>query len=156
MRASGHATASRTGIALALTSGIAYAGYTVIAKRLLRDGGTPVHVMGAAFAVGSVLLLPVLLAGNLTWLHTARGAEMAVYLAIVPTVLAYLLFARGLTRLSASETTTIVLAEPVTATALGVTVLHESLGVIGILGIALVIAGIATLALPSMSRQAYA
>jgi DME family drug/metabolite transporter len=81
---------------------------------------------------------------------------MAVYLAIVPTVLAYLLFARGLTKLSASETTTIVLAEPVTATALGVTVLHESLGVIGILGIALVIAGIATLALPSMSRQAYA
>ena len=38
-------------------------------------------------------------------------------------VLAYLLFARGLRRLTASETTTIVLVEPVTATILGVAVL---------------------------------
>src|SRR5207237_3643526 len=57
----GHAAASGLGIGLALVSGISYAGYTVIAKRLLRDGGSPVQVMGAAFGLGSVFLLPVLL-----------------------------------------------------------------------------------------------
>ena len=142
------ARASTTGIALALASGGAYAGYTVIAKRLLRDGATPVGVMGAAFGVAAVMLLPVLLAGDTAWLHRSRGIALAAYLAVGPTVLAYILFAHGLRRLSASETTTIVLAEPVTAAVLAVLVLHEHLGFGAVVGIALVLTGIGVLALP--------
>jgi DME family drug/metabolite transporter len=153
---SGHPPPSATGIALALASGIAYATYTVIAKRLLRAGGGPVHVMGAAFGVGSILLLPVLLVGGIAWLHTSRGIELAAYLAAGPTVLAYLLFARGLRRLTASETTTIVLAEPVTASILAVAVLHQPLGTMAIAGVALVIAGIGILALPNSPKRANA
>jgi DME family drug/metabolite transporter len=148
----GRAATSTTGILLALASGTAYATYTVIAKRLLHTGAGPVRVMGAAFGVGSLLLLPVLIVGNTQWLHTTRGIELAAYLAVGPTILAYLLFARGLRRLTASETTTIVLAEPVTATILGVTVLHQPLGATGIVGVVLVIAGIGVLALPSLER----
>jgi DME family drug/metabolite transporter len=144
---SGHAAASTEGVALALTSGAAYASYTVIAKRLLRSGGSPVRVMGAAFGVGSLLLLPVLFLGDTRWLHSVRGVELAAYLAAVPTVLAYLLFARGLRRLTASETTTIVLAEPVTAAILGLAVLHEPLGALALAGVMLVVAGIGVLAL---------
>ena len=108
--------------------------------------------MGGAFGVGSLLLLPVLLIGNTQWLHSTRGIELAAYLAVGPTILAYLLFARGLRRLTASETTTIVLAEPVTATILGVAVLHQALGAMAIVGVILVIAGIAVLALPNLER----
>jgi drug/metabolite transporter, DME family len=151
---SGHAAASGAGVALALMSGVTYAAYTVIAKKLLREGGSPVHVMGAAFGLGSLFLLPVLLVESSTWLHTTRGVELAAYLAVGPTALAYVLFARGLSRLTAAETTTIVLAEPVTATILGVTVLHEGLGTIGAFGVVLVIAGIAALALPTARRHA--
>ena len=61
-------------------------------------------------------------------------------------MLAYVLFARGLRRLSAAETTTIVLAEPVTATLLAVAVLHQGLGVAGAAGIGLVLGGILVLA----------
>jgi drug/metabolite transporter, DME family len=142
----GTGRASTSGIGLALASGCAYAGYTVIAKRMLRSGGGPVQVMGAAFGVGSILLLPVLLVGDTRWLHTVHGVELAVYLAAVPTVLAYLLFARGLRGLTASETTTIVLAEPVTAAILGVAVLHERLGLTAVAGVMLVVAGIGVLA----------
>ena len=149
----GHAAASTSGILLALASGTAYAIYTVIAKRLLDGGAGPVRVMGAAFGVGSLLLLPVLLFGDTQWLHTTRGIELAAYLAVGPTILAYLLFARGLLRLTASETTTIVLAEPVTATILGVTVLHQPLGATAVVGVVLVIAGIGVLALPSLERM---
>ena len=144
----GQTGTSVPGLVLALASGAAYAAYTVIAKRLLRDGAAPVHVMGAAFGTAAVLLLPVLLVGNTGWLRSGRGIELAAYLAIGPTVIAYLLFARGLRRLSASETTTIVLAEPVTATVLGVLVVHEQLGAAAAGGIVLVIAGISVLALP--------
>jgi DME family drug/metabolite transporter len=149
---SGPAAASTSGIALALASGIAYAAYTVIAKRLLQGGSGPMRVMGAAFGVAALLLLPVLLIGNTQWLHTTRGIELAAYLAVGPTILAYLLFARGLRRLTASEATTIVLAEPVTATVLGVAVLHQPLGATAIVGVALVIAGIGVLAVPSLQR----
>jgi len=151
-----HAPASASGIVLALVSGMAYASYTVIAKRLLRAGGSPVQVMGAAFGVGSIILLPVLLLGDLRWLDTTRGFELAAYLAVGPTVIAYLLFARGLRRLTASETTTIVLAEPVTAAILGTAVLHEPLGAIAVVGVLLVIAGVGVLALPTSTRRAEA
>lgn len=152
----GHAAAPAQGVALALASGAAYATYTVIAKRLLRTGGSPVQVMGAAFGVGSILLLPVLFAGDTRWLHSIRGVELAAYLAAVPTVLAYVLFARGLRRLTASETTTIVLAEPVTAAILGVFVLHEPLGAPAVAGVMLVLAGIGVLAVPGASSPAEA
>jgi DME family drug/metabolite transporter len=148
----GHAAASTSGILLALASGTAYATYTVIAKRLLQTGGGALRVMGAAFGAGSLLLLPVLVIGNTRWLHTTRGIELAAYLAVGPTILAYLLFAHGLRRLTASETTTIVLAEPVTAAILGVAVLHQPLGATAIAGVLLVIAGIGILALPSFER----
>ncbi|MGZ4357829.1 MAG: DMT family transporter [Gaiellaceae bacterium] len=152
----GHATASASGIVLAVASGLAYASYTVIARRLLRSGGGPVQVMGAAFGVGSLMLVPVLLIGDLHWLQTTRGIELAGYLAAGPTVLAYLLFARGLRRLTASETTTIVLAEPVTAAILGSTILHEPLGASAVAGVLLVIGGVAVLAVPTPARRAAA
>ena len=142
------ASLSAAGIALALVSGLGYATYTIVAKRLLRLGHTPVAVMGASFGLGAVLLLPVLLLGDTAWLHTPDGLALALYLGIVPTALAYSLFARGLRSLDASEVTTLVLAEPLTATVLGVVVLDERVGAGGLLGAVLILAGLAVLALP--------
>jgi DME family drug/metabolite transporter len=152
----GDATASASGIALALASGLAYTSYTVIAKRLLRTGGSPIQVMGSAFGIGSVMLVPVLLIGDLHWLQTTRGIALAGYLAAGPTVLAYLLFARGLQRLTAAETTTIVLAEPVAAAILGITVLHEPLGALAVVGVLLVVGGVGVLAVPAPARRVVA
>ena len=50
-----------------------------------------------------------------------------LFLGVVPTAVAYVLFARGLRGLQASEAATITLAEPVTAAALGVFVLGEAI-----------------------------
>ena len=50
--------------------------------------------------------------------------------------------------MSAAEATTVVLAEPVTATVLGVLILDERLGAPAALGAALVLAGLITLAIP--------
>jgi drug/metabolite transporter, DME family len=142
------ASLSAAGIVLALASGAGYATYTVVAKRLLRLGHTPVGVMGASFGTGAALLLPVLFLGDTAWLATTDGVALALYLGLVPTALAYVLFARGLVKLSASEVTTLVLAEPVTATLLGAIVLDERVGMAGGVGAALVLAGLALLALP--------
>lgn len=58
-----------------------------------------------------------------------------------------MLFARGLRRIGAGETATLTLAEPVTAMALGFLVLGERPGAAAVAGAALVLAGLAALAL---------
>jgi drug/metabolite transporter, DME family len=55
------------------------------------------------------------------------------------------LFARGLSRLSASETATLTLAEPLTAGALGAIVLAEPMTAASAVGAGLVLAGLLAL-----------
>ena len=138
---------SAPGVALALVSGAGYAGYAVAGKCMLDNGGTPEGVMAAVFSVGGVLLLPVLVFGPSGGLATPAGAALVLYLAAVPTAVAYILFARGLERIGASETATLTLAEPVTAALLGVVVLGERPGAAAAAGAALVLAGLGLLAL---------
>jgi DME family drug/metabolite transporter len=57
------------------------------------------------------------------------------------------LFARGLGRIGAGETATLTLAEPLTAAALGVVALGERPGLAAAAGAALVLGGLALLAL---------
>ncbi len=101
-----------TGIGLALVAGAGYATYTVIAKRLIRAGRAPVGVMGVAFGTAGLMLVPVLVGTGAGWLGTGSGIAVALYLGIFPTAVSYVLFARGLRHLPASEVATIVLAEP--------------------------------------------
>jgi len=146
------AAVSVPGVLAALGAGFSYATYTVASKSLLADGHSPEGVMAGAFGLGAVLLLPVLPLAGAGWLASADGLALALYLGAVPTAVAYLLFARGLRSLSAAETATLTLAEPLTAAALGVVVLSEQMQATGIAGAALVIAGLAAMALPGWRR----
>jgi DME family drug/metabolite transporter len=152
LAAGGDASLSATGLALALAAGSGYAIYTVVAKRVLRLGHQPIGVMAASFGTGGVLLLPVLALGERAWLAEPSGLALALYLGLLPTALAYVLFARGLRTVTAAEATTIVLAEPVTAAVLGALVLDERLGASAAVGAGLVLAGLLSLALPRPRR----
>jgi DME family drug/metabolite transporter len=143
---------SPPGVALAVLAGASYATYTLAAKRLLGDGHPPEQVMGAAFGLGALLLLPVLLAGDPGPLLSGGGIALALFLGIVPTALAYVLFARGLRRLSAAETSTLTLAEPLTAGLLGAALLGERLTPLSGLGAGLVLAGLLVLAVRTRSE----
>src|SRR3954447_26115710 len=145
---SGDATISLPGVGLALIAGASYATYTLAAKHMLTAGHRPETVMAGAFGGGAVLLLPVL-AFNHQILTTPSGIALALFLGIVPTALAYVAFARGLQHLPAAETATITLAEPLTATLLGVIVLGEHFNA---LGAALILLGLVVLAAPEVRR----
>ena len=147
------ANISLPGVGLALGAGASYAGYTLAAKRMLTTGHAPETVMAGAFGLGAVLLLPVLAVKG-SGLVAPEGAALILFLGIVPTALAYLLFARGLKRLSAAETATLTLAEPLTAALLGVIVLSERLSAPAALGGALILAGLLVLAAPEIRRPA--
>jgi drug/metabolite transporter, DME family len=140
------AKVSPGGILLALLAGASYATYTVGSKRMLVAGHAPEAVMARGFGLGALLLSPVLVVSGGGPLASGDGILLALYLGAIPTALAYVLFARGLRSLSAGETATLTLAEPLTASALGAVVLAERPGAVAIAGAGLVLAGLAALA----------
>ncbi len=71
-----------------------------------------------------------------------QGTGLILWLGLVATALAYTLYSFGLTHIKASNASTLVLAEPVTATILSVTVLHYHLNFTSWLGVTLVISGL--------------
>ena len=140
------------GVLLAMGAGLAYAIYTQASKELLYDYG-PDGVMAAVFGLGALFLLPILFAADLSWLAEPRGALVALHLSMVTVGLSYALWGRGLTRVPASTAVTLSLAEPLTAATLGVFLVGERLPPVALLGVALLVAGLALLSLgrPSAS-----
>jgi DME family drug/metabolite transporter len=146
--AGGASRVDPVGVLLALGSGMGYAGYAVAAKRLLDDGHTPAGVMGATFGGGGLLLVPVLLATGAAALGDPAVFAVVAYLAVVPTAIAYLLYARGLASLTAATAATLTLAEPVVAALLGVALLGEPVTGARLVGAGLVLAGLLVVAAP--------
>jgi DME family drug/metabolite transporter len=133
------------GVALGLLAGAAYAVYSYSAGRLIRRGASSRSVMGVMFGLGGLMLVPVLVVTGGPLLSTREGLLVAGYLALVPMALAYLLFGRGLRRVTASTAATLILVEPVAAAVLSVVVAGEHLDPLGWAGIVLVGVGLLVL-----------
>ena len=139
------AGADPAGVMLALAAGLCYAAYAVTSARLISAGHPESAVMGLLFGGAAVVLVPVLAATSPGWLPSGRGLAIASYLGVVTTVLAYLLYGRGLRTVPVPVAVTLGLAEPVVAAVLGLLVLSERLSLPAIVGLALVGLALATL-----------
>jgi drug/metabolite transporter, DME family len=133
------------GLLTALGASVSYATYIVATRHLVAGGTAGLGVLATIFAVSGVLLAPMLLLTDPGRLWTGAGMATVLYLALVPTVLAYGLFNAGLRGVTASTAATLGLTEPVVAAVLGVVVLDERLGVTGAVGAALVLVGLLVL-----------
>jgi len=133
-------------LALPLVSGMGYAVYATATKSLL-PGRDNVAVAAVAFGGGALLLTPLLFFTDLSWLADPRGVAVALELGVVATAIAYILFTAALTTLPVSHGATLSLAEPLTASLLGVLVLGERLAPVQLLGAVLVLLGLLVLAL---------
>ncbi|QUW20051.1 EamA family transporter [Agrococcus sp. Marseille-Q4369] len=147
--AAADASAALAGVGLALAAGSGYALYAFAGARIIGRGEPASGVMGALFLVGGAVCLGWLAIVGLGPLVAPAGILTVAYLALVPMALAYLLFGYALRALTSSSATTLALAEPVVATVLAVLVVGERPSAVGWLGLAVVAAGIALLALPS-------
>lgn len=129
------------GIALCLAAGLSYAVYALVNKRLVADGG-------ATEATFAVFTLAALIAAPAAWAVAGpvtvgtRDALMALWLGVVATGVAYLLFSHGLRHISGATGVTLALAEPVTAFVLAVLVVGERPGWPAAGGGLLVLAGL--------------
>lgn len=143
LSSAGMSAGSLDGVILSLMAGAAVAVYTVGAKVLLDRGVHPILLLASTCAFGGVLLLPIAAMQPLSWVLEPRGVALVLYLGIATLAMANTLQLRGIRALGPAPVTTLMLAEPVLATLLGVIVLGESLGGVGWLGFVLVLASLA-------------
>lgn len=137
-------TASPTGIVMALGAGLSFAVYTLVSKQLLEQYASDV-VTAVVFSLAAVLLLPLLFFYPLHWFLQPTGFAVSLHLGLFATALAYLLFSKGLTRIPAASAVTLALAEPLTATILGVVVVGEMLSPSAWAGVILLFIGLGVL-----------
>lgn len=145
LTAGGTAHADALGILAALGAGASYSTYTVLGAKLAREGWRPSVVMAGPFTIGALALAPFLLAAG--WVLTPSGIVLAVWVGLIATSLAYLLFALALPVLQPGHIATLTLIEPVVATALGVLVLGESIAALGWVGCVLILVALLVLGL---------
>lgn len=150
----GEVSAEPAGLLASLGAGGSYAVYTLAAKALLDRGWSATGSMGALFGAAAVASIPVLLTTDAAWLATGPGLAMALWLGLVATTLAYVLFGLGLDGLAPATVSTLTLAEPLTAGILGVALLGESLSTGAVAGLIVLAAGILVLAASGPRRTA--
>ncbi len=134
------------GLGAALGAGVSYAVYTVAARALLVRGADGRSVVAGFFTIAAVLLAPALALGDLGWLATGAGALMVLWLGVAATGVSYVLFQQGLAGLPAGTVATLSLAEPVTATLLGVLLLREDVTGLTAVGILVVLGSLSVMA----------
>jgi DME family drug/metabolite transporter len=137
------------GVLLALLSAAGYSAMTLVTRRWGRDGGADAAATSVgAFAVTSLCLLPFALAEGLLP-HTAEPARLVwllVYIAAVPTALAYGLYFAGAAVVRSATVSVIMLLEPVSAAVLAVVLLGEHLTAATLAGTLLLLASVTGLA----------
>lgn len=129
------------GVLLALGAGASYALYTVATESLVVRH-SPGAVAAITFCLGALLLVPLLILGDLRWLASPAGILVALYLGVFATALAYALFTRGLSSTPAPTAVSLSLAEPLTASLLGIFLLGERLPPIALVGMGLIFTGL--------------
>jgi drug/metabolite transporter, DME family len=122
-----------TGAALALASACGYAVVT-LCNRSLAARCHPLQTVSIGFAIGAALLLAFALPRGLVVRYPLSGWALLAWLGLIPTALAYALFAAGMRTVGATAASIATLLEPLTSTTLAWLALGERLGPWGAVG----------------------
>ncbi len=142
------------GDVLVLVSMLAAVVWILMSKRLMAHH-SPVAVSGVITITGTVALAAWVLPRNgLPPIHLSIGTWLAIgALGLVATTLSTVLWNWGLAHTDAGKAGAFINLEPVIGAALGVALLHESLGAIAVLGGVLIIGGAMVVGLGSQGSQ---
>lgn len=129
------------GLFLALGAGASYVVYAMTVKKLLA-GKSSLAVMAVVGCLGALMLLPLLLTRDFSWLAQSRGVSVALYLGLFSYALPMFLFAYGLSITPVATAVTMTLMEPLTAGLLGVLIVGEHFPVAAWCGLLLMLSGL--------------
>ncbi|MEZ5645576.1 MAG: DMT family transporter [Burkholderiaceae bacterium] len=147
-----HQDLSALGIVLCLTSGLSYAIYTLLNKRLV--GHAPASsITLAAFGVAALVALPAATLQVGLPQFNAPDLLAVAYTGIVTAGVGYLLFSFALHHIRPATAVTLALTEPVVAFMLAMLLLGEPGSMTAISGLALVVAGVLGVVRSELSSQ---
>jgi drug/metabolite transporter (DMT)-like permease len=132
------------GVLLAIGASIGFACYVVLSGRLVHGVGalltTALVITGAA-----VTFTVAALATGAQGPTDPAGWAATLGLSVVGTVISFLFLTAGLARIPSTDASVISTVEPAVAVLLGVVLLGEPIGVVQVLGVAIVLASVAVL-----------
>lgn len=137
-------TVNLRGCALAVMASLSYAFFGVGLKKTGKADA--VQVAALVFTAAGLLSMPVLVLGDSSWMFSVRGMLVILVLCVVSTILPLIFFARGVRRVPLGNAYTLSMTEPLTAFLLAVFLLNERIPPVSVLGAALVLFSIYTLA----------
>ncbi|MFB7937570.1 DMT family transporter [Streptomyces sp. NPDC056049] len=148
----GGAEVRLAGVGYAVLSAAGFAALTLLTRWLGRTGGSAAGSLASTawtFGVSAVVVLPLAgVEGLLPHTHdVVRLLLLLLYVAAIPTALAYALYFAGAAVVRATTVSVIMLLEPVSAALLAVTLLGEELTATTVLGTVLLLAAVTGLAL---------
>jgi len=143
----GEASINPIGILLALCAGLMFALYTNCSKRLT-DKEDTLPAVAMTFTICALLLLPFS-GDGVMWVFEGQNLIPMLFMGLVATSIAYLLFLGGLEKISSSSAVTLSLAEPLTAALLGVFLVNEYLSPTSWVGVVMLLGGIIVLTVGS-------
>lgn len=140
---------SPLGILFGLGSGLGYALYSIFSRYAIERGYESFTISFYTFlfaVVGTLFLIPVQetalkLAGG----NTGRDLLLICGIALIATVLPYILYTFGLSHVENGKASIMASIEPIVATLLGIFVFGEHMTAVGALGVLLVLAAIVLL-----------
>lgn len=133
------------GDALILVAVSTWAAYTILSKKMLKRY-PPLYVTGAGLSLGFLMFLPIGLCPALAQDYSKvswSGVASLLYLALLTSVLGYLVWSWGLSKLEASKVTVLSNLQPILAALLAWAFLGEAITGRFLLGAAAVAAGVA-------------
>jgi drug/metabolite transporter, DME family len=145
-------TAAGVLFALGCAAGVAC---HVLCSRFLAGRHHALRPLAIGFPAGVIAFAPLVASHDLSLRLPAAGWLLLLYLAIVPSVVAYWLYQRGLQDVPATTASIITLLEPLVAAVLAWAIFDERLGVLGWIGGLLLMGSIVVLSLgsPAAVRQ---
>lgn len=138
---------SSIGLLAGAGSAFGYALYSIFGRYAIDRGYGSMTITFWTFAFASIGLIPLSRPAEITQKLSAEpsGLLWVILMAIIVTVLPYLLYTAGLNRIESGKASVMASAEPVVATIVGAIAFDEKLTLSVIIGIALVILSIALL-----------
>ena len=132
---------SLSALGVCLSAGLAYASFTVMTKELV-GSLSPIRATALSFTLAMFLAFAVAFAASPLPVLTLKGIGVTLYLGLLTTGAAYLLFSSGLRHLKASTGVALSLLEPVTAFLLAVTVAGEAVTFSAVVALILLLGGL--------------
>ncbi|HEX2914524.1 MAG TPA: EamA family transporter [Chloroflexia bacterium] len=136
------------GAGLALLTGLAYSVLAIFSRIAMLHGTKgeqrgPIQPTAVAFSLSALVLLPVTLATGSFRLEMAAGVWLiGLYMGIMPTGVAYIIFMKGITSASATAATITTMLEPAVAAILAWLLLGERLTLASLCGTLLLLGSV--------------